>query len=400
MNKQQAILYRGDEAMIQHQLRKLEVIWTMALLVGLVAMLAPQAAMAAPVAQGGPATWTVLAGAQAEIQQQDAGPAGAWQLLRFYPDTITVNVGDSIVWKLNSAETHTVTFPNPGEQMPPLTIPEGGTSQRMLANPLVIFPQGAATYDGTALTGSGQLGGGPDFPTEYTLTFTKEGTFDYFCGFHQPMTGKVIVQAAGSAYPKTQEQIDADAAAQIAADTQAAMSAEAQAKQVSTKPGSNGTTIYEVNVGWGDGTMAYMRFSPADLTIHVGDTVEWTQRDVEAPHTVTFLSGGQEPDVILTEPQPAGPPTLVFNPVVLAPAGGGTYSGQGYFSLLHDPLGMVGSVTVLAAGAPAQLPVTGGSDPMSSAWWLVVVGLGIVAAGLLLGLLWHRLLGEVRQPSA
>jgi plastocyanin len=164
--------------------------------------------------------------------------------------------------------------------------------------------------------------------------------------------------------------------------------------------------------------------------------VEWTQRDVESPHTVTFLSGTQEPELFLAEPQPNGPPTLVLNPVAVAPAGGSTYSGQGYFNsgwiwgtevpsvalpasqprtyslifdtagtynylcLLHDPLGMVGQVTVLAVGAPAQLPVTGGSDPRSSAWWLVVIGLGMMAAGMLLGLLWHRLLTELRQPSS
>jgi plastocyanin len=402
--------------MFHHLLRKLGTTGMLILVIGLTAGgIVPQA-IAAPAAQAGPTTWTVLVGGQAEVVQQDQGPAGAWQFMRYYPGSITINVGDTIVWKLNSAEPHTVTFPQPGEtKAPDLIIPEGGDSQRMLMNPLAVLPQGEAEYDGSALTGSGQIGGGPDFPTEYKLTFTKPGTYDYYCAFHSMMKGTVVVQEAGSAYPKTQAQIDADAAAQLAADTQAAKQAEPTAMQTSTRPGPNGTTIYEVNMGYGDSIMSYMRFSPTDLTIHVGDTVEWTQKDVEAPHTVTFTSGGQEPELVLTEPQQSGPPKLVLNPEVLAPAGGTTYSGRGYFNsgliwgtevpipgprtysltfdtpgtynyicVLHDPLGMVGQVTVLAQGAaPAQLPTTGGSSDTPGVLWFVVAGLLLVAAGVL-----------------
>jgi plastocyanin len=407
--------------MILQLARKLGVIWMLVLLAGLATGAAPYQALAAPAAQTGPTTWTVLVGGQSAIEQQPMGPAGAWQFMRFYPGTITVNVGDTIVWKLNSAEPHTVTFPKAGEQPPPLTIPEGGDSQRVLGNPLALLPQGQAIYDATALTGSGQLGGDPQFPTEYKLTFAKEGTFEYFCAFHQMMKGTVVVQAAGSAYPKTQAQIDADAAAQLAADAQSAADAEPLAKQVSTRPGPNGTTIYDVNIGYGDGTMAYMRFSPTDLTVHAGDTVEWSQKDVETPHTVTFPSGGAEPALFLVEPQQSGPPKMVLNPIVLAPAGGSTYSGQGYFNsgwiwgtevpqpgprtyaltfdtpgtyeyicVLHDAMGMNGHITVLTAGAPSQLPVTGGTNATLNAWWLVLPGLGLIAVGLLLALMLRR----------
>jgi plastocyanin len=349
------------------------------------------------------------------------GPAGAWQFMRFYPDSITINAGDTIVWKLASAEPHTVTFPVAGEQPPDLIIPEGGDSQRMQFNPLAAFPQGGSEYDGTALTGSGQMDPGPEFPKEYQLTFTTPGSYDYFCAFHPMMTGQVIVQEAGSPYPKTQAEIDADAAAQLAADTQAAEAAEPQAMQASTRPGPNGTTVYEVNMGYGDGIMAWMRFGPQDLTINVGDTVEWTQKDTGTPHTVTLTSGGAEPELVLAEPQQAGPPKLVLNPEVLAPAGGSTYSGQGYFNsglvwgteepmpgprtysltfdtpgtyeyicVLHDPMGMVGQVTVQAPGAPAELPTTGNEYQTPAPWLFAVAGLGLVAAGLLLLGAWRK----------
>ena len=71
-----------------------------------------------------------------------------------------------------------------------------------------------------------------------------------------------------------------------------------------------------------------MRFIPTNLTIHAGDSVEWTRGDVMVPHTVSFLSGGNEPDLVLVEPQQRGPPKFVLNPAMQMPAGGKVYSGK------------------------------------------------------------------------
>jgi plastocyanin len=283
-------------------------------------------------ASEGPAVWTVLVGGEAAISPQEYGMAGAWQFMRFYPENITVNVGDKIVWKLKGSEPHTVTFPVPGGMIPGLIIPENNSSERLLLNPLVILPQGGPTYNGTAPTGSGQLDVEPNFPREYNLTFTKPGTYEYFCGFHSMMKGNVTVQPAGTPYPKTQEQIDSETAKQISADMEAALKALPRAENVSVRPGSNATTIHEVKLGYGDGIISWMRFVPTNLTIYAGDTVEWTRDDVEMPHTVTFLSGGKEPDLFPVEPQQMGPPKFVLNPAVQMPAGGKVYSGKGYFN--------------------------------------------------------------------
>jgi plastocyanin len=301
-------------------------------------------------------------------------------------------------------------------------VPEGGDSQRLIANPLVAFPQGGTTYDGTAYTNSGLLQRAPGSPQEYKLTFTTPGDFAYLCAVHTMMKGHVIVQEAGKAYPKTQAQYDAEAKAQLAADTAAAAKMEAGTSTATTKPGANGATIYQVKIGAGDGMMAWMRFGPANLTVHVGDTVEWVQNDVETPHTVTFTSGGEEPADILVEPQAGGPPKLVFNPEVLAPAGGATYSGTGYFNsgllqgtqspapgprsyslafdkpgtykylcALHDGMGMVGTITVVAQGTPITLPVTGGGAPFGFPLPFGVLALGALASVLIVvGLLIRR----------
>lgn len=340
----------------------------------------PQGA-ANPGSATAPKTWTVLVGGEAGIEQQEHGPAGAWQFMRFYPESITINAGDTIVWKLNSAEPHTVTLPKSGEKSPELVVAEAGKNQRMMFNPLAILPQGKESFDGTALTGSGQMGGEPQFPTEYKLTFTKPGTYDYFCAFHPMMKGNIVVQAAGKSYPKTQAQIDDEVKGQLEADTQAAMKVNPEAEKVATRPGSNGSTTYEVKMGYGDGILAWMRFNPAKLTIKVGDTVEWAQADTDTPHTVTFTSGEQEPEMVLAEKQAAGPPNLILNPEVLMPAGKDIYSGKGYFNsgliwgtkeptpgprtysltfdtpgtykytcILHDMMGMQGEITVQPKG--------------------------------------------------
>lgn len=351
-------------------------------------LIVPQEAYAQTDSSNKPKTWTVLVGGEAEISKQENGLAGAWQFMRYYPETITVNAGDTVVWKLNSAEPHTVTFPKPGEKMPDLIISEGG-SKRLIFNPQTIFPSGKDVYDGTELTGSGQLAREEGFPKEYKLTFMTPGVFTYACAFHSKMKGKIIVQKEGFSYPLAQEQIDKQVENFIAKDEKQAKQEESEFKPVERREGPNGTTIHRVPMGYGQGLMSYMRFVPTNIEISEGDTVEWVQEDVEAPHTVTLTSGGEEPELVLTEKQQQGPPKLIINPQLLAGAGGKTYDGTGYFNsgflwgkntplpgpksylltfskkgeykyfcALHDEMGMKGTVTVVKnARIPIQATV-------------------------------------------
>ena len=325
-----------------------------------------------------PMSWTVLVGGEAAIEPGEYGPAGSWQFMRFYPENITINAGDTIVWKLASSEPHTVTFPKSGQQIPSLIIPEGNGSPRLLFNPLAILPQGGPIYNETELTGSGQMDMAPNFPKEYNLTFAETGNFEYYCAFHNMMKGRVTVQQAGTPYPKTQEQIDSDASKLKAADMEAALKIGSKTEMAPEEPKSDGTTKYVIKMGYGDGNISWTRFDPANITIKAGDSIEWIRDDVEMPHTVSFLSGGKEPELVLPEPQERGPPKFVLNPMVLKPAGGRTYNGTGYFNsgiiwgsrvpmpgpsnytlsfdkpgtydyicILHDYMGMKGRITVL-----------------------------------------------------
>ena len=71
----------------------------------------------------------------------------------FSPSSITINVGDTIVWTNYDSASHTVTS-NDG------------------------------TFD------SGSIANGNTF----SFTFTSAGTFDYYCAPHPGMTGSVTVQ--------------------------------------------------------------------------------------------------------------------------------------------------------------------------------------------------------------
>lgn len=90
-------------------------------------------------------------------------------------NNITVPVGTTITWT-NEANNvpHTVTFPAVGQQ-PPAGPPEQ------------VAPSGGASYDGSTLTNSGVMPPG----ASYSLTFTKAGTYTYYCLFHDGPTGMI-----------------------------------------------------------------------------------------------------------------------------------------------------------------------------------------------------------------
>jgi hypothetical protein len=133
--------------------------------------------------------------------------------------------------------------------------------------------------------------------------------------------------------------------------------------------------------------------------------------------------------MVITEPQSSGPPKLILNPEVLAPAGGTTYSGQGYFNsgfiwgtkvpipgprtysltfdtpgaykytcILHDEMGMRGQIILQPNAAPAstqsdntptQLPSTGGvSNQDHIGLWVMAGGVVLLLAGAFF--LWQR----------
>ena len=92
-----------------------------------------------------------------------------------------------------------------------------------------------------------------------------------------------------------------------------------------------------------------MGFFPQEITINAGDTIFF---DVQAFHTITFLSGEERPRLIVMEQATdGGPPRALINPMAGFPVGGNTYDGTGYInSGTPDPSAPPFTLTFTAPG--------------------------------------------------
>jgi plastocyanin len=95
-----------------------------------------------------------------------------------------------------------------------------------------------------------------------------------------------------------------------------------------------------------------------ELSIKAGDSVtfEMEKNNKGAPHTITFLSGTEDPDLIGPQPQAGGPPKLLLNSRVLMPAPlpPGPFDGTGYYNsgllVTQGPTPQTFTVTFTKAG--------------------------------------------------
>ena len=326
---------------------------------------------AGPVAAAGPLSWNVDAG---------AGDATGVAALKFYPAAIIVDAGDTITWKV-AGNAHTISFLTTG-QTPPS--PEDPAAQA---------PAGGSTFDGSAFTSSGIKFPAPGQDT-YAVTFPTAGTYPFHCLIHPGMDGTVTVAAAGAAYPQDQAAVTAANQTAEAADIATGHALEAGFSPT-TSTNSDGSTTYHLAAGVGSGGISILRFISSTLDVHVGDTVEWTNFDTNGePHSVSF---GPEPQ----------------DPSAVAPSGGATYNGTGwvssglyvgppipaphsyslkftkagtfpYICVLHDVVGMTGSITVAAAPQPTSnvTPPPTNTQPVGSPTGTSDVSLGLATLAL------------------
>ena len=320
-------------------------------------------------------TYTVLVGA--ENVKQGTG------VMAYFPESLRVHVGDTVVWKQNTHEIHTVTFlagnPEP-VLIVPVPPPPPVLPGPLMINPLAAFPAipAGGLYDGSTYANSGIMSTDPGNPTQFSLTFTQAGTFMYECLVHgMMMSGTIQVLNPSVEIPSPAE------ISKHAKKTMTQMLAHAnglleEAMRQVPKPVHNhdGTTTHTVLIGWSKGQLDLMQFIPGKLEVRPGDTVVFMLSSTnDAPHTVTFLNGAPDINFVLPVPNPPGPPILLFNPQVLAPINPGkplTHSGifssgllqpvvgptsfswkignirgkLAYQCLLHDTSGMVGLLVV------------------------------------------------------
>jgi plastocyanin len=261
------------------------------------AVIAPRAVFAA--------TWQATVGAQST----DEGI----QALAFLPNGLWVHVGDSIKWTFAAAEIHTVTFlkqdTNPEQIRParPGVGPQGGCPH----------PPGMpnttpnnSPFDGTTCLTSPEII--VDSPTgnTYTVMFPKAGNFKLVCLVHPNMTSAVHVLAAAESLPFDQAFYDKQAQkrqAELLSD-----GAGLEGRATATAQQGSGDAVSAgigeiVATGGGSDTVVVMRFRQDTIVVRVGDTVEWTNLDPVASHTVTFGF----PNVDPAPPQSPAPPGVV-----------------------------------------------------------------------------------------
>jgi len=308
----------------------------------LLAVVGPLSAITAYAA--GPTTWQETAGV--------SSPDQSVQSNFYFPSNITIDVGDSVTWTMKSGEFHTVTFLS-GATPPSLIGP--GPSFNLAA----ILPSGGTSYSGSGIVSSGLLG--VVVGKTFTLTFTSAGSYQYNCLVHTTMRGWVNVQPKGTPYPHTQSYYNSQAtAAEVASIGQGyTLEAIGLAKALAAGVGHVTAGIGKL---YSTGSLGIVRFLPQVDVIHVGQTVNWNNRDPEFPHTITFnfaaLDAQGNPFAFFA---PMGGATMSsttqdLNSGFLV-AGGpfGTtftvrFTSPGVYSyrcVLHDDLGMKGSVVVL-----------------------------------------------------
>ena len=280
-------------------------------------------------AQPAPTAWKVSIGGET--------PDHVVQLMDYFPRTITINAGDTITWTKSTLLPHTVHFLSDAKP-PAIVLPQG--DGRFFFNPLVRNPQGGQTYDGTGIAASGWLG--DEKGLQYSLTFTKAGTYKYVCVIHTGMSGNVVVLGRGKKVPTIQAAYDEAAAKQVAQTLDLGKRLLASGKS-SVRRGSSGTEYTIFLKSSSAAHVNLMRFAPETITVKVGDTVRWETRDTFDPHTVTFAGSDQVPPWEISEAQPQGPPKVYRNLKAAAPAGGPIHEGNGFYgSGRLAPLGAPG----------------------------------------------------------
>lgn len=245
----------------------------------------------------------------------------------FFPSVTRIHVGDSVSWAINGF--HTVSFLAKGQTPPPLIIPASGNpisgkldasgasfwfngQPNQVINPMTASPSGGKTYKGSGFLNSGLPSpSGP--PAPFVVKFTKAGTYAFNCLVHPGMKGVVQVLPKSKKVPTAAQ----DRATANAQEATAIVQAHKLGK---VKPGA--ATVLAGNDG--SGPVAWLRFFPGNLKVKAGTTVDFQIASKREVHTITFgpaaYTAAIEKTFTTPQPNPAGPPTLLVNPLAAYPS--------------------------------------------------------------------------------
>ena len=222
-----------------------------------------------------------------------ASPDGKnFQYSAFFPSTIKVAPGDSIVFQNASTQApHTITFGvNAQRSNQPAVVLPDGTENPVLTAPCFTeddpTPQLAKcpskelpAYGGTGFWNSGFLNPAPAPGTKrVTLEVASDiepGQYRYLCVLHGPMVGVLEVVEPG-------ERESTDAVVEMADEQRTDV--QADANEIADPEVDDGV----VAAGWSGGVTAANRFLPETIEVETGTTVTWQAFSDYEPHTVSF----------------------------------------------------------------------------------------------------------------
>jgi plastocyanin len=234
---------------------------------------------------GGPVKWAT--------QLQNKYGAG---VNNFLINKVTINAGDTVAWNGESLANgfHSVDIPAKGGSDLPLFVPSGGLVSgandaagnpfwfngkvpNIGFNPLLFGPLGGNTYNGSSRIDSG-VPGGPMPPPDFKVTFTKPGTYHYFCDVHYGMEGTIVVRPKGKPVPN--------------AKTDANKLKAAEQHYVAEAKNTYRTKTHGANVSLGasaPGGLEVFAMFPSTLKVKKGTTVKFAMsKFTRETHTATF----------------------------------------------------------------------------------------------------------------
>jgi plastocyanin len=209
----------------------------------------------------------------------------------FFPHSVTVAQGDTVAWQGMSIGFHSIDIPAAASSDLPLIMPTGSTASgfkdakgnpfwfngqpNLGFNPALFAPSGGTSFNGSARVDSG-LPFGP--PGPFKVTFTKPGTYVYFCDVHYDMRGVIVVKPAGANVPSAA----AEAKAIKTQQTRDSKLAKALAK---TKLKGN-----KISVGLAaKDSVEILGMFPGTLHVKKGATVSFAMATLTGEtHTATF----------------------------------------------------------------------------------------------------------------
>ena len=325
--------------------------------VAVAALAVPGAAMPARSAADA-TTYTVFLG------EQGPPPAAILKLKlfgsinQFMPSKLVIAAGDSVTF--SSGTFHTVTYapkplplllPDPAKGTYAGLVDAAGspfyfdTLAKFIYNPQAFGPFGPKTISGKTPVSSGGLSprGPKSPPATATYAFPTAGTYHLFCTLHPGMKATVVVKPAGSAVPKTPDQVKAQALLQMGAGYKTGI---ALAK--STKPAGPNTVVMGIG-----GKVSLFAYYPKVLRVKSGTTVDFVNKSPSEVHNIVFgpkkylQQWGKKTDLMPQGPNAPNQVTPILpygtDPTPLTYDGASTH-GNGFFA------------TPLTAGAPIGLP--------------------------------------------